>query len=122
MANDSFIVDSIASILASEISLDVLQLTYYLPRNDHESIRDHRTVVIMIDDGESDTRSLQVPDSCRDDGPLLLVKASLKAINLHVYQGYQLNGSPMEQVAKLVRDFSRTYLRNIDEKVLTWAT
>ena len=51
MANDSWVVDTIASLLAQEISLDVLQLTYSLPCNMNEYIRDHDTVLIIIDDG-----------------------------------------------------------------------
>jgi len=117
-AIDLFLVDSIASTLTQEIAVDVLQLTYWLSRNSYESIRDHRSVLIVIDDGESDAGSLQAPDTCREAGPLLLIRASLKAINLHIDQGYQLTSPPMEQATKLVRDFSRTYLRKINQEVV----
>jgi len=118
MANDLLLVDAIASTLTREIAVDVLQLTYCLSCNSYESMRDHRSVVITIDDGESDPRSPQVPDARRDDGPLLLIRASLKPINLHISRAYQLTSPPMEQATKLVRDFSRTYLRKINQEVV----
>lgn len=117
-ASDLFLVDSIASTLTQEIATDVLQLTYWLSRNSCESIRDHRSVLIVIDDGGPDAGSLQAPDIYRENGPLLLIRASLKAINLHVDQSYQLSSPRMEQATKLVRDFSRTYLRKMHQEVV----
>jgi hypothetical protein len=121
MANDSMVVDAIAALLAKEIAVDVLQLTYSLSHNMNEYIRDHNSVLIMIDDGETSNALQPAPRSDQKDGPLLLMEASLKVINLHIYHGYQLTGPRMEQVTNLVRDFSRSYLKDIKEQVATWA-
>jgi hypothetical protein len=121
MANDSLVVDAIASIFTEEIRLDVLQLTYGLSHKANEYIRDHRSVMITIDDGESEADSLEAPYSFQTEGPLLLMKTSLRAINLHIDRGYELTDPPMEQVTQIVKDFSRTYLRGIHQEVATCA-
>ena len=120
MANDSRVVDTVASLLAQEITLDVLQLTYSLPCNMNENIRDHDTVLIIIDDGETNPAVQPVSLSGRNDGPLLLMQASLKAIHLDVQQRHQLADPRMEQVSALVREFSKSYLRKIDGTAI-WA-
>ena len=121
MANDSLLVDVIASILAVQIGPDVLQLAYRLPPNIYDAIRDPRSIVIVIDEGGSENEPIKVPDSFRVDSPLLLIKASLKTMNMDIYEGYQLTRPGMEQVIELVRDFSRTYLRKKNEEAVTWA-
>lgn len=120
MANDSLVVDTVASLLSQELSLDVLQLTYCLPCNMNEYLRDHDTVLIIIDDGEANLAVHPVPLSGWNDGPLLLMQVSLKAIHLDVHQRHQLGDPRMEQVSALVREFSKSYLRKIDETA-TWA-
>jgi hypothetical protein len=120
MANDSILVDKIAAILAREIRLDVLQLTYRQPRNIYEAIRDHRSVVILIDEGDSDIESISVSDPKRVDCPLLVIKISLKSRNIHIFESYRLGRPGIEQVVRLVRDFCRTLLRK-REKNVTWA-
>lgn len=121
MANDSLLVDVVASILAVEIGPDVLQLAYQLPRNIYWAIRDPRSMLIVVDEGGPENESIKVPDSFRNDSPLLLIKASLKTMNIDIYEGYQLTRPGMEQVIELVRDFSGTYLRKKNEEVVTWA-
>ena len=121
MANDSLTVDTVASLLTQEVTLDVLQLTYSLPRNMAEYICDHDSVLIMIDDGGTNAAFRPAPWSGGHEGPLLLLKASLKAIHLDIYQGYQITHPRMERLAALVRDFSRSYLRTIHDQVVTWA-
>jgi hypothetical protein len=120
VANDSLVVDAVALLLAQEMNLDVLQLTYELSHDMKGCIRNHHSVVIMIDDGESDTALLPSARSAGDDGPVLLVRASLKAIHLDVCQSYQLGNPRIEQVIGLVRDFSRSHLKEIPEEVATW--
>jgi hypothetical protein len=120
MANDSLVVDAVASLLAQEINLDVLQLTYGLSRTLGQYIWNHHSVVIMIDDGESPTAALPGHGSTGKDGPVLLVRASLKAMHLDVCQSYQLGNPRIEQVIGLVRDFSRSHLKEIPEEVATW--
>ena len=121
MANDSVLVDAIASILAAEIGPDVLQLTYRLPGNACETLRDHRSMLIMIDEGESDLELLEPPDSFTNN-PLLVIKADLKTINIDVHKSYPLMKNPgPEQVTRLVRDFHKAYLGRIAEEVMTWA-
>lgn len=109
MANNSLLVDAIASILAVEISPDVLQLIYRPPRTMYEVIRDPRSMLIVIDEGASENGSIKVPDSFQDDRRLLLIKASLKTMNIDIYESYQLTRPGMEQVMELVRDFISTY-------------
>ena len=121
MANDSFLVDEIASILAAEIDPDVLQLTYHLPGNIYETLHDHRSMLIVIDEGGSEHELIKMPALCGTDGPLLLMKASLNASDLQISQAFQRIAPRMEEVTKLVRDFSRIYLRRKSEERSTWA-
>jgi hypothetical protein len=79
-----------------------------------EQVCDHDTVLIMIDDGEANTAALPVPSNGRKEGALLLLKATLKAYNLDVYQSYRITPPRIEQVAGLLRDFSGSYLKNIN--------
>jgi hypothetical protein len=120
MANDSLVVDEIASILAQEIALDVLQLTYCLPSHMHEYVRDHDSVFVLIDDGETATVSRSVPWMDWDTGPLLLLKATFKAIQLDVYQGFPLTELRREQVTNLIREFGRSYLKSADGTEAAW--
>jgi hypothetical protein len=121
MANDSILVDAIASILAAEISPDVLQLTYHLPGNAWEALRDHRSMLIMIDEGESELELLAPPDSFTNN-PLLVIKADLKTMNIDVHKSYPLLQNPgPDQVTRLVRDFHNAYLGRMGEEVMAWA-
>lgn len=111
MANDALLVDVVASVLTVEIGPDVLQLAYRLPRNIYSSVRDARSVLIIVDEGESDNDSIEVPQSFRHEGPLLMIKASLKTMNLDIFKGYRLARPGIEEVMELVEDFIRTYLK-----------
>jgi hypothetical protein len=121
MAKDSLLVRAIASILAAEIGPNVLRLTYLEPSTSYEVIRDHRSVLINVDEGEFRNETVAVPDPIRDDGPLLVIMISLKSRNIHIFESYPLANPEMEHVVDLVRDFSGTYLRNKNEEVVTWA-
>lgn len=72
MANEALLVHAIASILEEEIGPDVLQLTYYLPRNAYQTLRDHRLMGIAIDQGGSDfqfpKRDFRMNDLGKMDG------------------------------------------------------
>jgi hypothetical protein len=120
MAKDTILVQAIASILAAEIGPNVLHLTYLEPRTTYEVIRDHRSMVIVIDEGASENDSSEMPDSFREAGPLLVIKASLKTRNILIDQSYQLVGIGSEQVTNLVKDFCGTHLRKNGE-VAAWA-
>ena len=120
MANDSILVDAIASILAAEIGPDVLQLTYHLPGNACEVLRDHRSMLIMIDEGESELELLALTDSFTNN-PWLVIKADLKTMNIDVHKSYLLKTPGAEHVTRLVRDFHKTYLGRMGEEVMTWA-
>jgi hypothetical protein len=113
MANHSLLADSIASILAEEINLDVVRVTHRtLGKGDRYS------VVIIVDEGESETELRKVTDLFRDDITMLVIKLSLKSRNIFVYESYQLNNPGMERVIDLVRDFGKTNLKKkIDDEV-----
>jgi hypothetical protein len=115
MANDSLLVDAVGSILVVEIGPDVLQLAYQLPRHIYNTVRDPLSVLIVIDEGESQSDSIKLPESFREEGPLLMIKASLKAMNINIFKGYQLTKPLMEQVMELVRDFINTDLKKQEE-------
>jgi hypothetical protein len=120
-ANDSVLVDAIASILAAEMGPDVLQLTYHLTGSLCEALRDHRSMLIMIDEGESELELLALPDSFTNH-PLLVIKADLKTMNIDVHKSYPLMKDPSpEQVTRLVRDFHKAYLGRMGDEVTTWA-
>lgn len=121
MANDSLLVDAIASILEAEISPDVLQLTYRLPDNAYETFRDHRSMMIVIDEGVSEFELPKAPDSCANS-PLLVIQAALKTMNIDIHKSYQMLNPCAEQVTRIVRDFRMTYLGNVEGVITTWAT
>jgi hypothetical protein len=121
MANDSQLVDAIASILEAEVGPDVLQLIYRLPWNAYEAFRDHRSMAIVIDEGGSGFELPKAPDSFANS-PLLVIKAELKTLNINIHKSYQMTNPSADQIARLVRDFRRTYLGKVGEEVLTWAT
>jgi len=106
MANDSVLADSIASILSEEIDLDIVRLTRReLGKGDRYS------VVIIVDEGESENETIKVTDLFREEISLLVIKLSLKSRNIFVYESYQLNNPRIERVVNLVRDFGRANLK-----------
>jgi hypothetical protein len=120
MANDAHLVDAIASVLAVELGPDVLQLTYQLPCKAYGTLRDHRSILVVIDEGGSEVEFSQVPGSC-SDSPMLVFKAVLRTMNIDVDKSYQMIGSDVDQLTRLVLDFRRIYLETMKEEVLTWA-
>jgi hypothetical protein len=120
MANDPLLVDAIASMLALEIGPDVLQLTYRLPGDAYQTLRNHRSMMIVIDEGDSEIVFSQAPHSY-SDSPMLLIKAVLRTIDIDIDKSYQMIDPDVNQLTRLVRDFRGTYLGRIDEEVMTWA-
>jgi hypothetical protein len=53
---------------------------------------------------------------------MLVIKAVLRTMNIDVDKCYQMIGSDVDQLTRLVRDFRRIYLETMNEEVLTWAT
>jgi len=113
MANDSLLADAIASMLAEEIDLDVIRVTRReLGKGDRHS------VVILVDEGESETESIKAIDLVRDEITLLVIKLSLKSRKIHVFESYQLNNPGIERVISLVREFGRANLKKkVEENV-----
>jgi hypothetical protein len=114
LANDSLLGDMIVSMLSHEIDIDVVRMKYReLGQGDRYS------VVIFIDEGESESESIKVTDLLREDLTLLLIKLSLKSRNIFVYESYQLNNPRIARVIDLVRDFGETNLKKKVEEALT---
>jgi len=113
MANDSLLADAIASMLTEEIDLDVIRVTRReLGKGDRHS------VVILVDEGESETESIKAIDLVRDEITLLVIKLSLKSRKIHVFESYQLNNPGIERVISLVREFGRANLKKkVEERV-----
>jgi len=113
MANDSLLADAIASTLAEEIDLDVVRVTRReLGKGDRHS------VVILVDEGEAETESINTTDLFRNEITLLVIKLSLESRNIHVFESYQLNKPGIERVISLVRDFGRANLKKkVEEDV-----
>ena len=112
-ANDSLLVDVIASILVVEMEMypDVLQLTYHLPRNFSGTIIDPRSLVIVIDEGEVENKPIKIPGSFRYNGPLLLIKTVLKTRNIDLYECHQLTQPGNEQAIEFVMNFIDAHLK-----------
>ena len=117
MANNLLLADSVASILEEEIDLDVTRVT----RRELGKGQPY-SVVILVDERESENESIKAVDLLRDEITLLVIKVSLESRNVHIYESYQLNNPSIERVINLVRDFSRIYLRKKNEEVMTWAS
>ena len=106
LANDSLLADIIVSILSKEIDLDVVRMTR------QELGQGNRySVVILVDEEESESEPFKFTDLFRDDLTLLLIRVSLKSRNIYVYESYQINNPSMERVVDLVRDFGRANLK-----------
>lgn len=113
LANDTLLTDIIASTLSEEIDLDVVRMTRHeLGKGDRYS------VVILVDEGESDNESLRVIDLFRDEVTLLVIKVSLKSRDIFVYESYQINNPSIERVIDLIRDFGRANFKKKVEKNL----
>jgi hypothetical protein len=115
MANDSVLVDVIAAILAREIRLDLLQLSYCLPRSIYRIIHDHRSVVILIDEGDYNSESMLENDPFFFDNPLLVIKTCLKSRNIYIFETYQLGKPGMDQMVERLRDLDWTWLQKREE-------
>jgi hypothetical protein len=115
MANDSVLVDVIAAILAREIRLDVLQLSYHQPLSIARTVRDHRSAVIFIDEGDYDSESMLRKDPFFLDDPLIVIKICLKSRKVYIFETYQLGKPGMDQMVRLVRDLNWTWLQDSAE-------
>ena len=109
-ADNSFLVDSVASVLAQELSLDVLQLTYRQPQHVYQAVRDQRSVVIDVDEGQAVDELLIMPASFRIEDPLLLIRIALPRQCIHIFRSYALVNRQTEVVVKMVKDFCRGHL------------
>lgn len=116
MANDSLLTDSIASIMEAEIDLDSVQVT----RRELGKGQPY-SMVIIVDEGESENESIKAVELLRDEITLVVIKVSLESQNIHVYESYQLNKPSIERVINLVGGFSRAYLTKKNEGLMTWA-
>jgi hypothetical protein len=113
LANDSLLADMIVSTLSQEIDVGVVRMTHReLGKGDRYS------VVIIVDEGEAESESIETTDLFRDDITLLVIRLSLKSRNIFVYESYQLNNPRIERVIDLVRDFGRANLKKkVEEDV-----
>jgi hypothetical protein len=113
LAINPFIVDSVANILAGELCLDVLQLTYRQPQHVYETVRDHHSVVVDVDEGQAVDELIvmpAVPASLRIDDPLLLIRIALPSQGVRVFRSYPLANPQADVVIKLVKDFCKDHL------------
>lgn len=114
MANDSVLVAGITATLAQEIDLDVVRVSSReLGKGDRYS------VVIIVDEGESEEAAIKVSDLFREDVSLLVIKLSLKSRDVYVYESYQLNNPGFDRVIELVRDFGKANLKKKVEEAVT---
>jgi hypothetical protein len=113
LALNPFIVDSVANILAGELCLDVLQLTYRQPQHVYEAVADHRSVVIDVDEGQAVDELIvmpAVPAGVRIGDPLLLIRIALPSQGIRVFRSYPLANPQADLVIQLVRGFCKDYL------------
>jgi hypothetical protein len=106
LANDSLLADIIVSTLAKEIDIDVVRMRYQeLKRGDRYS------VVILVDEEESEDEPFWLDDLFRNGITLLLIRVSLKSRNIFVYESYQIHNPSVERVVELIREFGRANLK-----------
>ena len=117
MANNLPLANSIVSILEEEIDLEAARVT----RRELGKGQPY-SMVIVVDEGESENESIKAVDLLRDEITLLVIKVSLESQNIHIYESYQLNKPSIERVINLVRGFSRAYLTKKNEEAMTWAS
>jgi len=107
MANDSVLADAIVSLLTEEIDMDVLRVTRREPRKIDQAIREHRSVVIIVEEGTSEDKLITASDLFRDHDRLRILTISPEKHHLHICETYQVPISGMAQLVNLVRDFSQ---------------
>ena len=113
LANNSLLADSLVSMLAGEPDMDVVRLTH------REFVKgDPYSVVIIIDEGESENETIKVADLFWNHDTLLVIIISLKSRNISVYESYQLINPEMERVIHIVREFSGMNLKKKDDEVV----
>jgi hypothetical protein len=114
IANDSLLADGMESLLAQEIDLDIVQVTY------QELVKgDDQSVLIVIDEGPSGSESINVADLFRDRPNLIVIMLSLESRNIYIFESYQLDNPEVDQVIHVIREFSRLNLKkNPDEQML----
>jgi hypothetical protein len=111
LANDSVLADIIVSTLSKEIDIDVVRMRYEeLKRGDRYS------VVILVDEEESEFAPFSFTDIFREGLTLLLIRVSIRSRNIFVYESYQINNPSMERVVGLVTDFGRAHLKKKAEE------
>jgi hypothetical protein len=106
MANDSVLAAGIVSMLAEEIDLDVVRLT-----RSELGKGDRYSVVIIVDEEESETQAIPFNDLFRENVTMLVIRLSLQSRNIYIYESYQLNNPGIERVIDLVRDFGKANLK-----------
>lgn len=106
-ADKSHLANAIGRLLTDEFGPEAF--SYCWIRNAYEAVRDHASVVVCVDEGETGNETITASLPVCVDGPLLVMGLSLSSRNLHVVECRQLAYISMEQVVNLVRDFYRTY-------------
>lgn len=106
MASDSLLAQFIESALSQETDLDVFRVT-----RDELGLRRDYSVVIVVDDGMSESESIKLKEIARDDVRRILIRVSVASKIVYVDESHQLNNPEMEELVELVRDFGRRNLR-----------
>jgi hypothetical protein len=109
-ANNSQLVNAVASIVGQAVSTDILQLSYCAPRSVHNSIHDPRSLLIQIDDGHSDGESIVASELDQIWRPLLVFVVSLNNPNIHIFKTYPLTAVEFDRMVGYIVDFGRTHL------------
>jgi hypothetical protein len=107
LANESLLADVIVANLTQDTALDVVRLPQHEPSMLHQTIREECSVVIIVEDGESNDAILTANDLLRDYGCFRMITVSLQKHHLQIYDSYQMPISGLEEVIGLAKNFNR---------------
>jgi hypothetical protein len=108
IANDSLLADVIESVLAQDFGLDMLRLTHYKADTVEQAIRQHRSLVMIVEEGISDQVFFAKSGLFRDSDRVLMITFSPEKQNFQICMSYQIPNPGMAQMVNLVKAFSRT--------------
>jgi hypothetical protein len=107
LANESLLADVIVANLTQDTALDVVRLSQHDPSILHQAICEECSVVIIIEEGESNDAILTANDLLLSYGCFRMITISLQNHHLQIYDSYQMPISGLEEVINLAKNFNR---------------
>jgi hypothetical protein len=109
IAESSLLGDAIVSRLAQEDNLDVVRIKQHDLRKISKAIPERCSVLIIIEDGDSDAAFITANNLFQDYGCFRVITISSEKHHLHVCDSYDMPVSGLTQVINLAKGFSQEH-------------